>query len=108
MDSLVIFFGVCPLDCPDQCGLLLHKIDGKMVKVEGDPDHPVTKGNICNKVRNMTERIYDENRLKYPMKRMGAKGEGKFERISWEEAIETITSRWKNLFKQMDRKHSSI
>jgi anaerobic selenocysteine-containing dehydrogenase len=92
-----VFQSVCPLDCPDQCGLLLHKVDGKVVKVEGDPDHPVTKGNICNKVRNMTERIYDENRLKYPLKRIGAKGEGRFERIGWTEAIETITSRWKSL-----------
>ena len=92
-----IFHSVCSLDCPDQCGLLLHKKDGKIVKVEGDPNHPVTKGNICNKVRNMTERIYDEKRLKYPLKRIGAKGEGAFERISWEEAIHTITSQWKEL-----------
>jgi len=88
---------VCSLDCPDQCGLLLHKKDGVIVKVEGDPNHPVTQGNICNKVRNMGERLYDANRLRHPMKRVGAKGEGKFERISWEEAIETITSRWKAL-----------
>ncbi len=92
-----IFHSVCSLDCPDQCGLLLHKKDGKIVKVEGDPSHPVTKGNICNKVRNMTERIYDEKRLKYPLKRTGAKGEGIFERISWEEAIHSITSHWKKL-----------
>jgi anaerobic selenocysteine-containing dehydrogenase len=78
-----VFHSVCPLDCPDQCGLLLHKEDGKIVKVEGDPQHPITKGHICNKVRNMTERIYDENRLQYPLKRTGLKGEGKFERISW-------------------------
>lgn len=97
MEKQGVFKSVCSLDCPDQCGLLLHKVDGRVVKVEGDPDHPVTKGNICNKVRNMTERIYDENRLKYPMKRVGAKGEGRFERISWTEAIETITSRWKQL-----------
>ncbi|MDQ0975089.1 anaerobic selenocysteine-containing dehydrogenase [Neobacillus niacini] len=92
-----VFRSVCPLDCPDQCGLLLHKEDGRIVKVEGDPEHPVTKGNICNKVRNMAARIYDENRLKYPMRRIGAKGEGKFERISWDEAIATITSKWKTL-----------
>ncbi|MBT2719652.1 molybdopterin-dependent oxidoreductase [Bacillus sp. ISL-46] len=92
-----VFHAVCPLDCPDQCGLLLHKEDGKVIKVEGDPAHPVTKGHICNKVRNMTERIYDENRLKFPLKRTGPKGEGKFEQISWEEAIQTITSRWKEL-----------
>lgn len=92
-----VFHSVCSLDCPDQCGLLLHKEDGKVVKVEGDPQHPVTKGHICNKVRNMTERIYDQSRLKYPLKRIGAKGEGKFTRISWEEALATITSRWKEL-----------
>lgn len=92
-----VFHAVCPLDCPDQCGLLLHKEDGRIMKVEGDPEHPVTKGHICNKVRNMTKRIYDENRLKYPLKRIGPKGEGKFERISWEEALTTITSRWKKL-----------
>jgi anaerobic selenocysteine-containing dehydrogenase len=97
MEQNGVFKSVCPLDCPDQCGLLLHKEDGKIVRVEGDPEHPVTKGNICNKVRNMTSRLYDENRLKYPMKRVGVKGEGRFERISWDEAIETITSRWKLL-----------
>ncbi|MDF2855563.1 MAG: oxidoreductase, partial [Neobacillus sp.] len=68
-----------------------------MIKVEGDPSHPVTKGYICIKVRKMTERIYDEKRLTYPMKRTGPKGSGHFERISWEEALGTITSRWKKL-----------
>ncbi|WP_246946166.1 molybdopterin-containing oxidoreductase family protein [Bacillus pinisoli] len=92
-----IFPSVCSLDCPDQCGLLVHKKDGKIIKIQGDPNHPVTKGNICNKVRHMTERIYDSNRLQYPMKRVGAKGEGKFVRISWEEAIQTITDKWKTL-----------
>ncbi|NOU87715.1 molybdopterin-dependent oxidoreductase [Paenibacillus sp. LMG 31460] len=93
-----IFPSVCSLDCPDQCGLLIHKEAGKIVKIEGDPNHPVTQGAICNKVRNMTARIYDDKRLQYPMKRVGPKGEGsQFERITWEEAIETITSRWKKL-----------
>ncbi|PKF86991.1 oxidoreductase [Bacillus sp. BA3] len=92
-----VFPSVCSLDCPDQCGLLLHKKDGKIIKVQGDPDHPVTKGNICNKVRNMTARLYDPNRLKQPLKRIGQKGEGKFAPINWEEAIDTITSKWKDL-----------
>ncbi|WP_347941223.1 molybdopterin oxidoreductase family protein [Peribacillus simplex] len=92
-----VFPSVCALDCPDQCGLLLHKKDGKIIKVQGDPDHPVTKGNICNKVRNMTARLYDPNRLKQPLKRIGPKGEGNFAPISWEEAIDTITSKWKDL-----------
>ncbi|MGE6612365.1 molybdopterin oxidoreductase family protein [Peribacillus sp. NPDC076916] len=92
-----VFPSVCSLDCPDQCGLLLHKKNGKIIKVQGDPDHPVTKGNICNKVRNMTARLYDPNRLKQPLKRIGPKGEGKFAPISWEEAIDKITSKWKDL-----------
>ncbi|PAE22764.1 molybdopterin oxidoreductase family protein [Bacillus sp. 7894-2] len=92
-----VFPSVCSLDCPDQCGLLVHKKEGKIVKIEGDPNHPVTQGNICNKVRSMPSRIYDQNRLKYPMKRAGAKGEGHFVQIGWKEAIDTITSRWKDL-----------
>ncbi|OAB47638.1 oxidoreductase [Paenibacillus antarcticus] len=88
-----VFKAVCPLDCPDTCGLLLHKEKGKIVKVTGDPDHPITQGAICNKVRNMTERVYHPDRILYPMRRIGAKGEGQFERISWDEAISEITSR---------------
>ncbi|KAA9028567.1 molybdopterin-containing oxidoreductase family protein [Niallia endozanthoxylica] len=95
-----VFPSVCSLDCPDQCGLLVHKQDGKIVKIEGDPDHPITKGSICNKVRNMTERIYDRNRIETPLKRVGQKGEGKFTPISWEEAIETITTHWEKLIKE--------
>lgn len=88
---------VCSLDCPDQCGLLVHKKNGKIFKIEGDPSHPVTKGSICHKVRNMDARIYDTNRIKTPLRRIGPKGEGKFAPISWQTAIETITNHWKNL-----------
>lgn len=89
--------GVCSLDCPDQCGLQLHIEAGRIVTVEGDPSHPMTQGAICNKVRHFAERIYDPARLRYPLKRTGRKGDGEFERISWEEAIGTITSNWKKL-----------
>jgi anaerobic selenocysteine-containing dehydrogenase len=92
-----VFSSVCSLDCPDQCGLFIHKEAGKIVKIEGDPSHPVTQGAICNKVRHMAERIYDPKRLSFPLKRVGRKGENQFERISWAEAIETITSKWKDL-----------
>jgi len=92
-----VFPAVCPLDCPDTCGLLLHKENGKIVKVAGNPDHPITKGAICNKVRNMAERVYHPERLQYPMRRIGAKGEGKFERISWDEAINEITGKFKSI-----------
>ncbi|MDP4096136.1 molybdopterin oxidoreductase family protein [Paenibacillus sp. P96] len=92
-----VFPGVCPLDCPDTCGLLLHKENGRIVKVTGDPNHPVTKGAICNKVRNMTERIYHPERLLHPLKRVGPKGAGQFERITWEEALAEITERFREL-----------
>ncbi len=95
-----IFPSVCSLDCPDTCGLLVHKKEGKIIKIEGNPSHPVTQGAICNKVRNMPERLYDPTRLQYPMKRVGPKGSGQFERISWQEAIETISEKWKSLIQE--------
>ncbi|RXT06343.1 molybdopterin-dependent oxidoreductase [Ammoniphilus sp. CFH 90114] len=92
-----VFRSVCPLDCPDTCALHVYKENGKIVKVTGNPEHPVTQGAICNKVRNMTERIYHPERLMHPMKRVGKKGEGKFEPISWSEAMEEITQRFKGI-----------
>ncbi|MBE9914467.1 molybdopterin oxidoreductase family protein [Paenibacillus donghaensis] len=92
-----VFPAVCPLDCPDTCGLLLHREEGKIVKVTGNPDHPITQGAICNKVRNMTERIYHKDRIRYPLKRTGPKGSGQFERISWDEAVSEIASRYREL-----------
>ncbi|MBO2944721.1 molybdopterin oxidoreductase family protein [Paenibacillus sp. F411] len=95
-----VFPAVCPLDCPDTCGLLLHKQEGRIVKVTGDPEHPITQGAICNKVRHMAERIYHPERLLYPLRRVGAKGEGNFEEITWEEAITEITSRYRSLIEE--------
>ncbi|GJM82819.1 putative oxidoreductase YoaE [Paenibacillus sp. HMSSN-139] len=95
-----VFPAVCPLDCPDTCSLLLHKENGKIVKVTGNPDHPITQGAICNKVRNMTERVYHPERVLYPLKRVGAKGEGKFERITWDEAVQEIAGRYKTLIRE--------
>lgn len=92
-----VFPAVCPLDCPDTCGLLLHKEDGKIVKVTGNPEHPITQGAICNKVRNMTERIYHKERILYPLKRTGPKGSGEFQRISWDEAVSEIAARYREL-----------
>ncbi|MGG2994491.1 molybdopterin oxidoreductase family protein [Paenibacillus macerans] len=95
-----VFPAVCPLDCPDTCGLLLHKENGNIVKVTGNPDHPVTQGAICNKVRNMAERVYHPERVLYPLKRVGAKGEGKFARITWDEAVAEISGRYKELIRE--------
>lgn len=84
---------VCPFDCPDTCSLHVAIENGRIVSVDGDPDHPATQGAICNKVRNIPERVYHPDRVLYPMRRVGPKGTHSFERISWEEAYEEIVGR---------------
>jgi anaerobic selenocysteine-containing dehydrogenase len=86
---------VCPHDCPDTCALLVTVEDGVATAVKGDPDHPTTAGVLCTKVARYTERTYHEDRLLHPLRRVGKKGEGKFERISWEAALTTIAARLK-------------
>jgi anaerobic selenocysteine-containing dehydrogenase len=92
-----IVLSVCPHDCPDTCSILSHVKEGRLVRVEGNPGHPVTRGFLCPKVRNYPERVYSPNRVLYPMRRVGQKGSGQFQRISWEEAVETIASRWSSI-----------
>ncbi|MBV8844890.1 MAG: molybdopterin-dependent oxidoreductase [Bryobacterales bacterium] len=81
---------VCALDCPDTCAVLVHVENGRATKLRGDPTHPVTRGFLCAKVTQYLEREYSPERLLYPRKRVGDKGEGRFHRISWDEAIDTI------------------
>ncbi len=88
---------VCPHDCPDTCGIISHVKGGRLVKVKGDPDHFVTRGFLCKKVMSYPERVYSSDRVLYPLKRVGQKGTGKFKKISWEEAIDTIASRFKSI-----------
>jgi anaerobic selenocysteine-containing dehydrogenase len=91
---------VCPLDCPDTCSVLITVDDSKVTKLEGNPDHPITKGFACVKMVKYPERQNREDRLLYPMRRVGKKGEGKFERVSWEEALEDIAKRTKEILEQ--------
>jgi len=81
---------VCALDCPDTCSLLVTVEDGKATRLRGNPEHPVTRGFLCGKVARYLEREYSPERLLHPQKRVGAKGEGRFERISWDEALDRI------------------
>lgn len=85
--------GACPHDCPDTCAMLVHVRDGVAVRVTGNPDHAPTAGALCTKVSRYVERTYHRDRLLHPMKRVGAKGEGRFERITWDEALDTIATR---------------
>src|ERR1039458_4956005 len=84
---------VCALDCPDCCSLLINVEDGRGSKLRGNPDHAVTRGFLCGKVAQYLEREYHPARLLYPARPVGAKGEGRFERISWDEALDTIAAR---------------
>jgi anaerobic selenocysteine-containing dehydrogenase len=87
---------VCPHDCPDTCAMLVDVDDGgRAIRVKGDPAHPFTHGGLCVKVAHYEKRTHHADRMLYPMKRAGRKGEGKFERISWDEAIETIAVKLK-------------
>src|SRR5450631_4216042 len=85
--------GACPHDCPDTCALDVHVKDGVAVKVTGSNEHAPTAGVLCTKVARYTERTYHSDRLLHPMRRVGKKGEGRFERITWDEAISTIVTR---------------
>ncbi|HEU4400687.1 MAG TPA: molybdopterin-dependent oxidoreductase [Candidatus Polarisedimenticolia bacterium] len=81
---------VCPLDCPDRCSLDVRVEEGRVTAIEGNRVNPTTDGFICSKVRHYADRVYGPDRLRHPMRRTGAKGEGRFERIPWNEAIDTV------------------
>jgi anaerobic selenocysteine-containing dehydrogenase len=85
---------VCSHDCPDSCSVRVGVEDDRIVSIGGDPQHPITRGFLCGKVNRYTERVYSPQRVRYPQRRVGAKGEGRFERISWDEALDEIVARF--------------
>ena len=90
----------CPHDCPDTCSMLVTRDDstGRAVRVQGDPTHPVTRGYLCNKVNHYLDLVYNDNRVLYPHRRVGPRGPGaKFERISWDEALDLVTDNFKKV-----------
>ena len=89
--------GACPHDCPDTCGVVTEVEDGRAVRFAGDPDHPVTRGWLCAKVRPYLDHVYHPGRVLYPLRRVGPKGGGQWQRISWDEAIDEIARRWKEI-----------
>lgn len=91
------FYGGCPHDCPDTCSMLFKVQDGQLLSVRGNPDHPMTNGGLCVKLKDYEKRHYHQNRLLYPMRRTGPKGAKQFERITWEEALDEIVTRWRSI-----------
>src|ERR1700761_4333645 len=87
----------CPHDCPDACAVLITVEDGRATRIQGDPEHPVTRGFLCAKVAKYLDRVYSPQRVLYPMRRKqgvakgkGAKDFADFERISWDDALNEI------------------
>jgi anaerobic selenocysteine-containing dehydrogenase len=87
--------GCCPLDCQDTCAWVAHVQDDRVVRLEGARDHPFTRGALCAKVNDYPTRTYAADRLLTPLRRVGAKGQGAFVRIGWEEALDTIAARFR-------------
>ena len=85
----------CPHDCPDTCAMLVTVQDGVATRIQGDPSMPFTDGTLCTKVAHYLERTYSAERLRFPLRRVGKKGEGRFARISWDEALDEIAARLK-------------
>jgi len=90
---MTIVRGVCPHDCPDTCAMLVTVENGRATRMAGDPEHPFTQGFLCTKVSRYIERTYHEGRLLYPRIRIGPKGEGRFRRATWDDALHLIASR---------------
>jgi anaerobic selenocysteine-containing dehydrogenase len=91
---------VCPHDCPSQCALQVTVEAGRITDVVGDARHPFTGGVICGKVHDYAERVYGPTRVLTPLRRVGPKGEGRFEPIGWDEAVEEIAHRWRRVIAQ--------
>jgi anaerobic selenocysteine-containing dehydrogenase len=105
-----VVHAACPHDCPDACGVLITVEDGRATKIQGDPEHPVTRGFLCAKVAKYLDRVYSPDRVMYPMRRIGAKGpeaavptqisSSVWQRISWDEALDEIASRFRAISRE--------
>ena len=107
-----VVHAACPHDCPDACGVLITVEDGRATRIQGDPEHPVTRGFLCAKVAKYLDRVYSPDRVLYPMKRVLPKGviadrgapaesaNRAFARITWDDALDEIASRFRYVAKQ--------
>ncbi|MDP4823775.1 MAG: molybdopterin-dependent oxidoreductase, partial [Aestuariivirgaceae bacterium] len=93
MNQPIRAISVCPHDCPSACSLDVELLDGRTIgRVRGATGNSYTAGIICEKVARYAERIHHPDRLLHPMRRTGPKGSGQFERISWDEALDTVAA----------------
>jgi molybdopterin guanine dinucleotide-containing S/N-oxide reductase-like protein len=95
-----VVHAACPHDCPDACGVLITIDNGRATRIQGDPAHPITRGFLCAKVSKYLDRVYSPDRVLYPLRRVAPKGasaEAAFQRISWDEALDTIASRFRSI-----------
>ncbi|MCD6289812.1 MAG: molybdopterin oxidoreductase family protein [Anaerolineae bacterium] len=101
-EDLVEVRGVCPHDCPDTCAWIVtvDRTTGRAIRLRGAEDHPITRGFLCTKVNHYLERTYHPERLLHPLRRTGAKGKGRFERITWDEALDEIAQRLKEIIER--------
>jgi anaerobic selenocysteine-containing dehydrogenase len=90
---------VCAHDCPDMCSILAHVDQGRLVRVEGDPDQPFTAGFVCGKVRREPELVHSPDRLRTPLRRVGPKGAGEFAPVSWDQALDEVVERWQAILR---------
>lgn len=95
--EIKIFKGGCPQDCPDTCAMVFSVQDGVLTSVTGNPEHPITRGGLCVKLKDFAKHHYNPDRILYPQRRVGPKGSGQYERISWEEALKEISGKWNSI-----------
>ncbi|MDQ4077259.1 MAG: molybdopterin-dependent oxidoreductase [Chloroflexota bacterium] len=92
--------GCCPLDCQDTCAWVAEVVDGRVQRVRGAKEHPYTRGVLCTKVNHYEERTYSPDRLLHPLRRVGAKGSGQFEQLSWDDALDEIAERFSHIIEE--------
>ena len=95
-----VVHGTCHHDCPDSCGWEVTVEDGRAVKLRGRADHPFSQGELCPKVNRFLDRVYSPDRILRPLRRVGPKGEGRFEEVSWDDALAEIAARLRGVIEQ--------
>jgi anaerobic selenocysteine-containing dehydrogenase len=97
---MMIIRTVCAHDCPDMCSVLAHVEDGRLVRIQGDPDHAFTAGFVCAKVNREPALVHSPDRVRTPLRRIGAKGEARFSPITWDDALDEIVTRWQAVIRE--------